>query len=63
VENRATDQDPEGVISEPKDPEGAVLDQLQGLVETRPVVDPEDLAHPKTPAQRDPVAISLTSED
>jgi hypothetical protein len=66
VENPAKDpvedQDPEGVIPEPKDPEGAVLDQLQGLVETRPVVDPEDLAHPKTPAQRAPVAISLNEE-
>jgi hypothetical protein len=62
VETPATDQDPEGVIPEPKDPEGAVLDQLQGLVETRPVVDPAELSHPETPAQRNPVAISLMEE-
>jgi hypothetical protein len=59
TEDPVEDQDPQGIIPEPEDPEGAVLDQLQGLVETRPVVDPAELAHPETPAQRAPVAISL----
>jgi hypothetical protein len=56
----AKDQDPQGIIPDPRDPEGAVLDQgLEGLVTKRPVVDPAELAHPETPAQRNPVAISL----
>jgi hypothetical protein len=46
----------------PEDPEGAMLEQDQQGVSTRPVVDPEDLAHaPFQPNQ--PTSISLMSED
>jgi hypothetical protein len=58
------DQDPTGVLADPDDPEGAVLDE-QGVA-TRPVVDPAELAHPgsTTPPMtaRQPPAAQLNSE-
>jgi hypothetical protein len=57
------DQDLQGIIPPPEDPTGASLeleDELGGSVQTRPVVDPAELADPQEPpAQREPVSISL----